>query len=68
MNNEDMSTTVETHDLEEVCKHLFAGRPIPAELARRVDADAAEIREEIRQKHGILEVAVDLVREARTRE
>ena len=68
MNNDDMSTTLETRDLEEVCKHLFAGQPIPAELARRVDEEAAEIRDEIRQKHGIVDVAVDFVREARTRE
>lgn len=68
MKNVSMSTSLETRDLEEVCKHLFAGTPIPAELARRVDEEAAEICEEIRQKHGIIEVAVDLVREARTRE
>lgn len=63
-----MNTALETRDLEEVCKHLFAGKAIPAELIQRVDEDAAEIREEIRRKHGVVDVAVDLVREARTRE
>jgi hypothetical protein len=68
MNNKDMSTILETRDLVEVCKHLFADKTIPADLARRVDEEAAEIREEIRQRHGVVDVAVDLVREARTRE
>jgi hypothetical protein len=34
-----MSRTLETRDLDEVCKHLFAGKAIPAELARRVDEE-----------------------------
>lgn len=68
MKNYCMSTSLQTHDLEEVCKHFFAGQPIPADLARRVDEDAAEISEAIWQKHGIVDVAVDLIREARTRE
>jgi hypothetical protein len=51
-------------DLEEAARYAATGVGNP-EALRRVAAQAARIREEIRQQHGVLEVAVALVRETR---
>jgi hypothetical protein len=65
-------TTDETHvipaeilaDLEEAARYAATGVGNP-EVLRRVAAQAAQIRDEIRRQHGVLEVAVSLVRETR---
>lgn len=61
-----MSTTSDiTADLEAVRAAIAAGRPVDPEIKKRVHARAEKIREEILKKHGVLNVAVDLVRESR---
>ena len=54
--------------LSEVCRLLEAGRSLDPALVRKVDEEAEAIRGEIRERLGTIEVAVDLVRESRTRE
>lgn len=51
-------------DLEYAIHLMMTGQKDP-EFAARVQADTEPITEEIRRKHGVLNVAVDLVREAR---
>ncbi len=63
-----MNTTLESeHALEEVCHRLENGTPLDPSLLRKIEAEAEAIRNEIREKHGEIEVAVELIREARTR-
>lgn len=52
-------------DLEAVLQHLMVGTPVEADLSRRVRERSERMTEELRRRHGQLNVAVDLVREAR---
>jgi hypothetical protein len=63
-----MNTALQ-HDetLAEVCKLLESGNAPDPVLMRKVDSEAEAIREELRARVGTIELAVDLVREARTR-
>ena len=54
-------------ELEEAARHALTGQGDP-EVLRRISERAARVREEIRQKHGTLDVAVSLIREAREEE
>jgi hypothetical protein len=61
-----MSTTEATKtDLQALCETLAQGRPVDPDLARRIHDRSAKIREEVFQKHGPLNVTVDLIREVR---
>jgi hypothetical protein len=51
-------------DLEYAIHLILTGRKDP-EFAARVQAETEKITEEIRRKHGVLNLAVDLIREAR---
>jgi hypothetical protein len=53
-------------DMEEVCRLVSEGKRVtdPA-LPRRIDERSEEVRRRIREKHGVVEWAVDLIREAR---
>jgi hypothetical protein len=53
-------------DLDAICRLAFSGaaKSDPA-LVRRIRHQAAQIRRETRAKHGVTNVAVDLVREVR---
>jgi hypothetical protein len=52
-------------DLEEVARQAAAGGVHDPELLRRVTERAERAREELRQKYGVLDVAVPLLREIR---
>jgi hypothetical protein len=52
-------------DARAVIEQVMAGKPADAEAARRVHERAQQIRREIMAKHGVLNVAVDLIRAAR---
>lgn len=56
----------EIGDLEEVCRLISEGKPVtdPA-LRERIHQRSEQIRREMLAKHGMTEVAVDLIREAR---
>jgi len=60
-----MATTTEVADHEEVARAGAERRPVDLEVSKRVRERAARIREEIVRSHGMLDVAVELIREAR---
>jgi hypothetical protein len=51
-------------DLEYAIHLIMTGKKDP-EFVARVQAETERITEEIQRKHGVLNVAVDLIREAR---
>jgi hypothetical protein len=51
-------------DLEYAIQLIVTGKKDP-EFATRVQAETEKISEEILRKHGVLNVAVDLIREVR---
>lgn len=55
-------------DAQAVIDHLMSGKPLDPETYRRIRERAERITEEIRQKHGELNIAVDLIREIRDEE
>jgi hypothetical protein len=52
-------------DLQAVADAVAAGRPVAPEVARRVRERSRKAQEELLQKHGVREMAVDLIREGR---
>jgi hypothetical protein len=52
-------------DLDAVMERIMTGKPLDPESSRRIRERAERITEEIRQKHGELDVAVQLIRETR---
>ena len=52
-------------DLDAVMERITTGKPLDPEAARRIRERAERITEEIRQQHGELDVAVQLLREIR---
>jgi hypothetical protein len=59
-------TSGEMADLEEICRLVSAGKRVtdPA-LRQRVQERGDSIRREMLARHGITNIAVDLIREAR---
>lgn len=55
-------------DAQAVADHVAKREPVPAELARRVRERAEEARQEVFEKHGILDIGVPAIRELRNRE
>ncbi len=51
-------------DLEYAIQLILTGKKDP-EFAARVQAETEKITDDIRRKHGVLNIAVDLIREAR---
>jgi hypothetical protein len=56
-------------DMEEVCRLISEGKRVtdPA-LLERIHARSDEVQREIRDRYGVVEWAVDLIREARDEE
>ncbi len=52
-------------DTEAILERMATGKPIDPDVYRRIRAEGAKITEEIRRKQGILDIAVDLIRESR---
>ena len=52
-------------DLEEVCRRLMTGGVQDPELLERIRRRSEAARKELREKYGELNIAVDLIREAR---
>lgn len=52
-------------DLEEVCRHVTTGGVRDPELIRRIQERSEEARRELLERHGVLNIAVDLIREIR---
>lgn len=54
-------------DADAVIESLMAGKKLDPAIARRVHQRADRIREEIFQKHGLLDIGVPAIREFRDR-
>jgi hypothetical protein len=54
-------------DLEHAVQLAMTGKKDP-EFEARIQAESEKITEEIRRKHGVLNIAVDLIRESRDEE
>jgi hypothetical protein len=55
-------------DLKAVMDHVLGVKPLDPEVARRVRERADKIRQEVLERHGVLNVAVELIREGRDEE
>ena len=53
-------------DLQVVLEHLASGEPLDPDFEAPAFVSGQEIRREIRARHGVIEAAVELIREART--
>jgi hypothetical protein len=63
----DKTSAENMTDLDYAIHLIMTGKKDP-EFEARVHAEADEIREKIFQKHGLLDIAVDLIREGRDEE
>jgi len=52
-------------DLQLIADCVAAGKPVPPEVARRVQERAARARQEILEKHGVQDIGVQIIREMR---
>ena len=52
-------------DTQAVIDHVVLGKLLDPEVARRIRERAERISEEIRQKHGVLDIGVPAIRELR---
>ena len=57
-------TSVTLTDLDHAIQLILEGKK-DAEFAAKVQAETEGITEDIRRRHGVLNIAVDLIREAR---
>ena len=56
-------------DLEEVCRLIAAGKRVTdPDLLRRIQQRSEQATREVFERHGILNIAVDLIREGRDEE
>jgi hypothetical protein len=55
-------------DLAAILRHLAAGTPVDSALGGHVEERSERLTEQLRQRYGELNVAVDLIREIRDEE
>ena len=55
-------------DTEAVIAKLMTGKPLDPETYRRIRERSEKITEEVQRKHGVLDIAVNLIRDARDTE
>ncbi len=55
-------------DAKLIAECVAAGKPIPPEVARRVQEEARRITQAVYEKHGLLDIAVPAIRELRDAE
>lgn len=55
-------------DTQAIIEHLTTGKPLDPETYHRIRERGEHLTEEIRQKHGVIDMAVDLIREGREEE
>jgi TRAP-type C4-dicarboxylate transport system substrate-binding protein len=61
-----LPATQEQADSQEVARLIAGGMKVSdPELRRRIRARAEKVRQEILEKHGVVEWAVDMIRDAR---
>lgn len=64
--NTEMST-IEA-DEEALMERVLHGKPLDPEIYRRIREAGDRVTEELRRRHGTIEIAVDLIREIRDEE
>ena len=52
-------------DMQTVTDAFLAGRPIPPDVAKRVEERATELREKLFREQGFMNIAVSSIRESR---
>jgi hypothetical protein len=63
MNVADTTGTAQVRaDEAAVAEHLLTGKPLAPEIYRRVRARAEQVTAQLRQRHGEMGLAVDLIR------
>jgi hypothetical protein len=55
-------------DTEAVLQRIVHGTRLPPDIYKRIRDRGDQLREEMRQKYGTVEIAVDLIREIRDEE
>ncbi|HVA51028.1 MAG TPA: hypothetical protein VNH11_32105 [Pirellulales bacterium] len=55
-------------DMEALMERVLHGKPLEPDVYQRIRAECDRVTEEIRQQHGTIEIAVDLIREIRDEE
>ena len=60
-----MDTSEKITDNDALLEHLATGRPLDADARRRILERGERISEELRQRYGEMNIAVDLIREIR---
>jgi hypothetical protein len=65
--NTEMKSTIEA-DEEALMERVLHGKPLDPEIYRRIREAGDRITEELRRRHGTIEIAVDLIREIRDEE
>lgn len=60
--------TEQQADEEAVNEHVITGKPLDPEIYRRVRARGEKITEDLRRRHGDMNISADLVREVRDEE
>ncbi len=61
----DLETTIDS-DTEAILKRVLQRKPLDPDLYRRIREDGKKVTEEIRRTRGVLDIAVDLIRETRS--
>jgi len=59
-----MSIISSTFELEEAVRFALTGQADPA-ILKHIEEESARIRKELRSRHGLTNVAADLIREVR---
>lgn len=55
-------------DTQAVIEHLTTGKPLDPDVAQRIPERGQHLREEVFQKHGVLDIGVPAIRELRDAE
>jgi hypothetical protein len=63
-----IATIASDADVATLFNCIATGRPVDPDLAKRIRERSEQLREEVRRQRGLLEVAVDLIREVRDEE
>ncbi len=65
MNTVDQTADIAQADARAVFDHFSFGTPLDPEIAKRVRERGDNIREEVFQRHGLLDIGVPAIRELR---
>ena len=68
MNSSLSDVALRESDARAVMEHALSGTPLDPEISRRVRERSRQATEEVRRRLGIVNVAVDLVRQSRDEE